>query len=112
MATVDRPQYDKNGKIKSYRIRVSQGLDYNGKRITPITATFNVPSGLTEKQILKEAKRFAEDFEKQCNYLGCTNSNMKLGDFCPQYLEIAKSTLSPTTYEFYKTKIDTLIIPS
>lgn len=112
MATVDRPQYDKHGNIKSYRVRVSQGFDYNGKRITPITTTFNVPAGLTEKQALKEAKRFAEDFEKQCSYLGCVNSNMKLGDFCPQYLEIAKTTLSPMTYEFYKLKIDTLIIPA
>lgn len=100
MATVDRPRYDKYGNIESYRIRVSQGFDYNGKRITPITTPFNVPAGLTEKQALKEAKRFAEDYEKQCSYLGYINSNMKLGDFCSQYLGIAKNTLSPTTYEF------------
>lgn len=112
MATVDRPRRDKDGNIVSYRVRVSQGFDYNGKRLTPITTTFNVPAGLTEKQALKEARRFAEDYEKQCSYLGCVNSNMKLGDFCPQYLEIAKATLSPTTYEFYKLKIDTLIIPA
>lgn len=112
MATVDRPRYDSYGNIVSYRIRVSQGFDYNGKRITPITTTFNVPAGLTEKQALKEAKRFAEDYEKQCSYLGCVNSNMKLGDFCSQYLEIAKTTLSPTTYEFYEQKINTLIIPA
>lgn len=112
MATIDRPHRDKGGNVISYRIRVSQGFDYNGKRITPITTTFNVPAGLTEKQALKEARRFAEDYEKQCSYLGCVNSNMKLGDFCPQYLEIAKATLSPTTYEFYKLKITTLIIPA
>lgn len=112
MATVDRPQYDKHGNIKSYRIRISRGLDYNGKRITPITTTFNVPAGLTEKQALKEAKRFADEYEKQCSYLGFGNSNIKLGDFCSQYLDIAKNTLSPTTYEFYKIKIDTLIIPA
>lgn len=112
MATVDRPRYDKHGNIVSYRVRVSQGLDYNGKRIKPLTTTFNVPAGLTEKQALNAAKRFAEDYEKQCNYLGCVNSNMKLGDFCPQYLDIAKNTLSPTTYEFYKIKIESLIIPA
>lgn len=59
MATVDRPHRDKGGNVISYRIRVSQGFDYNGKRITPITTTFNVPAGLTEKQALKEARRYA-----------------------------------------------------
>lgn len=112
MATIDRPKYDKHGQIKSYRVRISRGLDYNGKRITPITTTFKVPAGLTEKQAMKEAQRFADDYEKQCSYLGYGNSSVKLGDFCGQYLEIAKTTLSPPTYEFYKNKINTLIIPA
>lgn len=111
MASIS-PRRDKNGNIISYRVRISQGLDYNGKRIKPLSTTFKIPDGLTEKQAYNAAKRFAEDYEKQCNYLGCSNSNMKLGDFCPQYLEIAKNTLSPTTFEFYKIKIDSLIVPA
>ena len=77
------PRKGKNGEIVSYRIRVSRDLIV-----------------------------FAEDFEWQCAFLGEANSGMRLGDFCSQYLEIAKNTLSPTTYEFYKLKNESLIIPA
>ncbi|MDE6030693.1 MAG: phage integrase SAM-like domain-containing protein, partial [Oscillospiraceae bacterium] len=102
----------KNGEIVSYRIRVSRGYDYNGKRIKPYTTEYKPPAGLTGKQLERDLIVFAEDFERQCAFLGEANSGMRLGDFCSQYLEIAKNTLSPTTYEFYKLKIDSLIIPA
>lgn len=106
------PRKDKNGNITGYRIRVSRGYDYNGNRLKPHTTEYKPPKGLTEKQIQRELIVFAEDFERKCSLLSEPNATVKLGDFIPQYLEIAKNSLSPTTYEFYKLKIESLIVPA
>lgn len=105
------PRKGKNGEIVSYRIRVSRGYDYNGKRIKPYTTEYKPPVGLTGKQLERDLIVFAEDFERQCAFLGEANSSMRLGDFCPQYLDIVKDTISPTTHEYYKRIINNLIIP-
>lgn len=106
------PRRDKNGNITSYTIRVYHGYDSSGKRLKPFTTSYKPPKGLTAKQADKEAARFANDFENECLHYGEANSSMRLADFVPKYLEIAKSTISPATYEFYKLKIDSLIIPA
>lgn len=106
------PRRDKNGNIISYTIRVYHGYDSSGKRLKPFTTSYKPPKGLTAKQADKEAARFANDFENECLHYGEANSSMRLADFVPKYLEIAKSTISPATYEFYKLKIDSLIIPA
>lgn len=106
------PRRDKNGNITSYTIRVYHGYDSSGKRLKPFTTSYKPPKGLTAKQAEKEAARFASDFEDECLHYGEANSSMRLADFVPKYLEIAKSTISPATYEFYKLKIDSLIIPA
>lgn len=106
------PRRDKNGNVTSYTIRVYHGYDSSGKRLKPFTTSYKPPKGLTAKQADKEAARFANDFENECLHYGEANSSMRLTDFVPKYLEIAKSTISPATYEFYKLKIDSLIIPA
>lgn len=106
------PRRDKNGNITSYMIRVYHGYDSSGKRLKPFTTSYKPPKGLTAKQADKEAARFANDFENECLHYGEANSSMRLAGFVPKYLEIAKSTISPATYEFYKLKIDSLIIPA
>lgn len=106
------PRRDKNGNITSYTIRVYHGYNSSGKRLKPFTTSYKPPKGLTAKQADKEAARFANDFENECLHYGEANSSMRLTDFVPKYLEIAKSTISPATYEFYKLKIDSLIIPA
>lgn len=106
------PRRDKNGNITSYTIRVYHGYDSSGKRLKPFTTSYKPPKGLTAKQADKEAARFANDFENECLHYGEANSSMRLTDFVPKYLEVAKSTISPATYEFYKLKIDSLIIPA
>lgn len=106
------PRRDKNGNVTSYTIRVYHGYDSSGKRLKPFTTSYKPPKGLTAKQADKEAARFANDFENECLHYGEANSSMRLADFVPKYLEIAKSTISPATYEFYKLKIDSLIIPA
>ena len=92
------PRRDKNGNITSYTIRVYHGYDSSGKRLKPFTTSYKPPKGLTAKQADKEAARFANDFENECLHYGEANSSMRLADFVPKYLEIAKSTISPATY--------------
>lgn len=106
------PRRDKNDNVTSYTIRVYHGYDSSGKRLKPFTTSYKPEKGMTAKQAEKAAQRFADDFENECLHFGEANSSMRLSDFVPRYLEIAKRTLSPATYEFYKLKIDSLIIPS
>ena len=106
------PRRDKNGNITSYTIRVYHGYDSSGKRLKPFTTSYKPDKGMTTKQIEKDLRRFADEFERECLHYGEANSSMRLSDFTPKYLEIAKQTLSPATYEFYKLKIDSLIIPA
>lgn len=65
-----------------------------------------------EKQSEKEARRLADEFENQCLRYGTANSVLRLSDFIPQYFEIAKQTLSPTTHEYYKRIVRDFIIPA
>lgn len=106
------PRRDKNGNITSYTIRVYHGYDSSGKRLKPFTTSYKPEKGMTAKQADKAAARFADEFESECLHFGEANSSMRLSDFVPRYLEIAKQTLSPATYEFYKLKIDSLINPA
>lgn len=104
------PRRDKNGNITSYTIRVYHGYDSSGNRLKPFITSYKPNKGMTAKQIEKDLRRFADDFENECLHFGETNSSIRLSDFVPKYLEIAKQTLSPATYEFYKLKIDSLIL--
>ena len=106
------PRRDKNGNITSYTIRVYHGYDSSGRRLKPFTTSYKPEKGTTAKQAEKAAQKFADEFESECLHFGEANSSMRLSDFVPRYLEIAKQTLSPATYEFYKLKTDSLIIPA
>lgn len=106
------PRRDKNGNITSYTIRVYHGYDSSGNRLKPFITSYKPNKGMTAKQIEKDLRRFADEFESECLHFGEVNSSIRLSDFVPRYLEIAKQTLSPATYEFYKLKIDSLIIPA
>lgn len=102
---------NKNGEVISYTIRVYRGRDRSGKHIPPYTTLWKPDKGMTERQIQKELQRQTVEFEKQCEN-GGFNSSIKLCDFCAQYLEITKNTLSPATYEFYERNINDCIIPA
>lgn len=106
------PRKNKNGEITSYTIRVYRGYDSSGNRLKPFITSYKPNKGMTAKQIEKDLRRVADDFENECLHFGETNSSIRLSDFVPRYLEIAKQTLSPATYEFYKLKIDSLILPA
>lgn len=106
------PRKNKSGEIISYTIRVYRGYDSSGKRLKPYTMTYKPESGMTPKQVEKELNRRAVQFEEKCMHGGVANPTMRLDEFCNQYLEIAKSTLSPLTLAFYKEQINSTIIPA
>ena len=102
MASI-QSRMNKNGEIISYTIRVYQGYDKSGKRLKPRLLTWKPPSGLTQKQIEREVKKVAEQFEEQCQHgLISNDPKLTLNDFAPQYFDIVQDSLSPVTFEFYK----------
>lgn len=102
---------DKDGKIISYRIRVSDGCGVDGKQRFK-TTTWKVPHGMTDKQAAKEAEKIAIQFEDEVkNGLAGSQRNLKLADFVPMYLEIKKDILAPRTFETYTKICTNLIIP-
>lgn len=106
------PRRDKNGNITSYTIRVYHGYDSSGKRLKPFTMSYKPDKGMTAKQAEKAAQKFADEFESECLHFGEANSSMRFADFIPKYLETTKSTLAPTTHEYYTRIINDLIIPA
>lgn len=107
------PRKNKAGEVISYRIRVARGYDSEGNKLKPYEMTWKPAQNMTQKQIEKEVQRQALLFEEQCkNGMICTQQNLTLAKFIPQYLEMTKETLSPTTYEFYTSVINRCILPA
>ncbi len=106
------PRKNKSGEVISYTIRVYRGYDSSGNRLKPYTTTYKPASGMTARQVEKELNRRAVQFEEQCRNGGAANPTMKLEEFCGTYLDIAKATLSPLTFAFYKEQISSAIIPA
>lgn len=96
---------------ETYRIRVSCGIDINGKQIIK-SMTYKPEAGMTAHQISKELKDKAYEFEKACqNGLVSNDPRLTLAEFTKQYLTIKKDTLSPSIVEDYSQTIDNLINP-
>lgn len=106
------PRKNKSGEIISYTIRVYRGYDSSGNRLKPYTMTYKPEPSMTAKQVEKELNRQAVQFEEKCMRGSVADPTIRLCDFCEKYLEIAKGTLSPTTYAFYQEQIRSLIVPA
>lgn len=103
---------NKAGEVVSYRIRVSRGYDAQGKKLKPYEMTWKPAPNMSEKAAEKEVQRQALLFEERCKTgLISTQKNITIEMFIPRYLEIAKESLSPTTYEFYTSIINRFILP-
>lgn len=101
----------KNGDI-AYLIRVSCGYDAAGKQITKST-TWHPPAGMAGRQAEREAERAAFEFERSVRGAGAENlTNIKLCDFCQDYMEMKRPLLSPTVYIDYQRVINELILPT
>lgn len=106
------PRKNKAGQVISYRIRVARGYDSEGHKNSFHEKTWKPAPGMTEKQIKKELQKVATLFEEQCKTgIICTQQNLTLEKFISQYLDTAKETLSPSTYEFYISIINRFILP-
>ena len=103
---------NKDCQIVSYTIRVYRGYDSSGKHLKPYSMTWKPPAELTERQIEKELTKQAARFEEECKSGCVANPTMKMGDFCTEYLEIIRSTLSPATVAFYQREIERHIVPA
>ncbi len=103
---------DKDGKIISFRIRVSDGCGVDGKQRFK-TLTWKVPHSMTENQAAKEAEKIAMQFEDEVkNGLAGSQRNLKLADFVPMYLEVKKGSLSPRIHVEYEKTLNKVIIPA
>ena len=86
---------------KGYKITVSQGYNYNGKRIRQYMTWVPEP-GMTERQIKKELERRAMLFEEQVKTGATANANIRFADFAAKYMaEYAQLYLKPKTVRTY-----------
>ena len=57
---------NKDGKVISYRIRVSRGYAPDGKKLKPYEMTWKPSSDMSARQIQKELQRQVTLFEEEC----------------------------------------------
>lgn len=112
MIKIDGVTQRQNKKGTSYRIRVFTGRDADGKEKFASETWTPPKQGLSEKKLVAliqaEKVRFKQEVENGLY----TDSRQTLKDFCKDYLEITKTTLSPTTHRAYQAVIEQYIIPA
>ena len=97
----------------TYLIRISCGLDSSGKQIAKSKTFRPSKPNLSFQKLNKEIENFIEAFEEEARSDNPTVRFDKITfkDFCPKYLELKKTVLSPNSYAFYETIINTELIP-
>lgn len=102
---------NKDGKLISFRIRVGDGYDIDGKQRRK-TMTWKVPHGMTEKQAFKAVEKQAIQFSDEVkNGLAGSQRGLKLAEFLPMYFDVKKDILAPRTFETYTKICNSLIVP-
>lgn len=104
-----------NGKCV---VRVFCGNDDYGRKVVK-SKTFTPSSpNLSYSKYHKELTHFTKLFEEECQeliekgLLNCiSQSKMPFSAFCEKYLEIQEKNLAPETLHFYRTVINTHLIP-
>ena len=79
---------DKNGNVISYRIRVAQGYDANGKKLKPLEMTWKPSPDMTPRQIEKELNRVAVEFEERCKVGLAGNGRQKFSEYSEYVLDL------------------------
>ena len=97
----------------TYLIRISCGLDSSGKQIAKSKTFRPSKPNLSFQKLNKEIENFIAAFEEEAKSDNPTVRFDKITfkDFCPKYLELKKTVLSPNSYAFYETIINTELIP-
>lgn len=87
---------------RGYKITVSQGYDYNGKRIRQYMTWVPEP-GMTDRQIKKELERQAVLFEEKVLSGTVMNANIRFADFAEKFMaEYGRVYLKPKTVHSYE----------
>lgn len=99
----------------TYLIRVSCGVDSAGKQISR-SKTFkpsapNLPYPKLNREIEAFVKSFEQELKSEEPSHKPVHDKITFGEFCTQFLEIKKNTLSPNTHVFYSRIIDEDLIP-
>ena len=96
----------------TYLIRISCGLDSSGKQIAKSKTFRPSKPNLSFQKLNKEIENFIAAFEEEAKSDNPTVRIDKITfkDFCPKYLELKKTVLSPNSYAFYETIINTELI--
>lgn len=107
------PRKNKEGKITSYRIVVSAGLDISGKQIKRQT-TWKPKGKMTARQIEKELNIFAADFENKVrNGIILDGKNITVQQFYYKWLkEYVDVNLAATTQQWYRDMFEKRILPA
>ena len=99
----------------TYLIRVSCGLDSNGKQISRSKTFKPSKPNLPYTKLNRELEAFVATFEQEVAEEGPMRNvrpdKITFADFCTQYLEIKKNSLSPQTYNFYSKVIEEELMP-
>ncbi|MBD5159342.1 MAG: site-specific integrase [Ruminococcus sp.] len=94
----------------SYQLTAYCGYDESGKQ-KKRTKTWKPAPDMTAKQAEKQAKIQAEIFESECRSRENFTDDLKLSDFCGEYLNDMKGILAERTHAYYVTVINSLIKP-
>ena len=99
----------------TYLVRISCGVDSNGKQIARSKTFKPSKPNLPYSKLNRELEAFVAAFEQEIENEGPMRSvrpdKISFADFCVQYLEVKKNTLSPQTYNFYSKVIDEELMP-
>lgn len=84
------PIKDKNGSVRSYRIRVFRGRDASGKQLKPYSTIWHIPENMkNERTIKKEVEKFAAVYESECK-AGLVSSEHKTFQAYAEYVLMLK----------------------
>ena len=99
----------------TYLVRVSCGVDSNGKQIARSKTFKPSKPNLPYSKLNRELEAFVAAFEQEIENEGPTRAvrpdKITFADFCVQYLDVKKNSLSPQTYNFYTKVIDEELMP-
>ncbi|MBQ9746174.1 MAG: site-specific integrase [Clostridia bacterium] len=97
----------------TYLIRISCRSDTSGKPIAKSRIFKPSKPNLSYQKLNKEIDAFVKAFEEEIATYGTQERPDKIlfSTFCEKYLEVKKSTISPTTYAFYANVIKEMLIP-
>ncbi len=97
----------------TYLVRVSCGLDSSGRQISRSKTFKPSKPNLSYQRLNKELDAFIAAFESEARLEGTIKKPEKItfAEFIDKYLEAKESVLAPTTMVFYKTIIETELLP-